>query len=77
MWLRFDEPFWATDAAVWHVVGGDAAIRTWINLAPATGEPVLVGLGGGEAARSFAELGDGEAAQAAVDALAYFAEPAE
>lgn len=76
VWLRFEERFWDTDAAVWHAVGGDAAIRTWINLEPITGEPILVGLVGGEAAREFAELGDGDAAQAATDALAFFAAPA-
>ncbi|MGO1769170.1 MAG: FAD-dependent oxidoreductase [Microbacterium sp.] len=75
VWLRFDERFWDTDAAVWHSVGGDAAIRTWINLEPITGEPILVGLVGGEAARAFAELGDDDAAQAATDSLAFFAAP--
>lgn len=76
VWLRFDEEFWtedAADAALWHVVGGEAFIRTWINLAPVLGEPVLVGLVGGETARAFAELDDDEAAQAAVDSLAFFA----
>lgn len=71
-WLRFDEPFWQTEAAVWHLVGGDALVRTWINLAPSTGEPILVGIVGGEAAAEFAELDDGDAAQAAIDALGFF-----
>lgn len=72
-WLRFNEPFWDAEEALWHVSGGDAAIRTWVNLLPATGEPILVGLVGGEAARTFAELGEGEATQAAIDSLAFFA----
>ncbi|RCS57253.1 flavin monoamine oxidase family protein [Microbacterium sp. JB110] len=74
VWLRFDEPFWQASEALWHVVDGDAAVRTWINLQPSTGEPILVGLIGGDAARAFAEMSDDEAAQAAVDSLAFFAE---
>lgn len=73
IWLRFDEPFWDAEAAIWHVVGGDGLIRTWLNLEPATGEPVLVGLVGGAAAEEFAELGDGDAESAALASLAYFA----
>ncbi|MGO1851173.1 FAD-dependent oxidoreductase [Microbacterium sp.] len=74
VWLRFDEPFWQASEALWHVVDGDAAVRTWINLQPSTGEAILVGLIGGDAARAFAEMSDDEAAQAAVDSLAFFAE---
>lgn len=74
VWLRFDEAFWAEDApAIWHVVGGDALIRTWLNLQPATGEPVLVGLVGGAAATQFADLDDRDAETAALASLAYFA----
>lgn len=76
VWLRFDEAFWLTDAAIWHVVDGDAAIRTWINLKPATGENVLVGRVGGAAARDFAELSDDEAVSLAVESLRLFAPPA-
>ncbi|WP_460796042.1 flavin monoamine oxidase family protein [Microbacterium sp. GXF0217] len=76
IWLRFDEAFWDTEAALWHVVDGDALIRTWFNLAPGTGEPVLVGLVGGEAAEEFAELGDQDAVVAALASLAPFI-PAE
>ncbi|WP_243228257.1 FAD-dependent oxidoreductase [Microbacterium sp. CIAB417] len=72
IWLRFDEPFWESEAAFWHVVGGDGVIRTWLNLLPTTGEPVLVGLVGGTAAEEFAALGDQEAVAAAVAALAPF-----
>ncbi|MFT4234906.1 MAG: FAD-dependent oxidoreductase [Microbacterium sp.] len=72
VWLTFDEAFWATDAAIWLVEGGDGAIRTWLNLAPATGEPVLVGLVGGQAAADFAALDDDEAQAQALASLAYF-----
>lgn len=71
VWMRFDEPFWTTDAAIWHIIGGDAGIRTWLNLEPVTGEPVLVGLVGGAAAEAFAALGEGDAERAALAALAY------
>lgn len=73
IWLRYDEAFWRTDAVLWHVVGGDAAIRTWINLEPVTGEPVLVGRLGGEAAAEFAQLDDAAALQSALASLAPFA----
>ncbi len=76
VWLRFEEDFWRTDAAVWHVVGGDATIRTWINLKPATGENVLVGRVGGAAAREFAELPEDEAVARALESLRLFAPPA-
>ncbi|MDN3310912.1 FAD-dependent oxidoreductase [Microbacterium oryzae] len=72
-WLRFEERFWSTDAVIWHVVGGDALIRTWFNLEPVTGEPVLVGLVGGGAAAEFAALDDDEAVTAALASLAFFA----
>lgn len=72
VWLRFDEPFWDTDATIWHLVGGDGMIRTWLNLQPATGEPVLVGLVGGSAAEEFAALADEDAEAAALASLAFF-----
>ncbi|MDN3445484.1 FAD-dependent oxidoreductase [Microbacterium sp. APC 3901] len=59
-------------ATLWHVVGGDALIRTWINLAPATGENVVVGIVGGEAAGTFAELSEQKALEAAIASLAPF-----
>jgi len=67
-----------TDAAeapapsIWHVVGGDTMIRTWIDLAPTTGENILVGIVGGEAAGEFAELDDQKALAAAIASLAPF-----
>jgi monoamine oxidase len=72
VWLRFEQPLVDTEAALWHVVGGDAAIRTWFNLAPATGEPLLVGVVGGSAAEDFARLDDDAALAAALGSLAPF-----
>ncbi|WP_402845382.1 FAD-dependent oxidoreductase [Microbacterium sp. GXS0129] len=72
VWLRFDEPVIETDASLWHVVGGDATIRTWLNLAPATGENILVGLVGGAAAGEFAKLDDDAAKAAALASLTPF-----
>ncbi|WP_433675317.1 FAD-dependent oxidoreductase [Microbacterium gorillae] len=72
VWLRFDEPVIETDASLWHTVGGDATIRTWLNLAPVTGENILVGLIGGAAAGEFAKLGDDDARTAALASLAPF-----
>lgn len=60
------------EAMLWHVVGGDALIRTWINLAPATGENVVVGIVGGEAAATFAEMSEQKALEAAIASLAPF-----
>ena len=77
VWMRFDEPFWETDALIWHVVGGDGLIRTWLNLLPATGEPVLVGLVGGEDAAQFASLTERDAAVAARASLAFFVPAAD
>ena len=77
IWLRFDEPFWDAEETIWHVVGGDAAVRTWLNLQPVTGEAVLVGLVGGLAAQEFAALDDQAAVIAAVTALGPFTTPAE
>ena len=72
VWLRWDEPFWDAEEAVWHTVGGDALIRTWVNLRPATGENVLVGIVGGDAAREFAELDDEAAVEAALESLGVY-----
>ncbi|WP_261167145.1 FAD-dependent oxidoreductase [Microbacterium sp. Marseille-Q6965] len=74
LWLRFEEPFWTAEAAVWLLVDDEAAVRTWVNLAPLTGDPILVGLVGGEAARAFAELSEADAVQAALDSLTPFAD---
>ena len=72
VWAQFDEAFWKVDADIWHVIGGDAPIRTWLNLQPVTGKPVLVGLVGGAEAEAFAKLGDAEAKAAVRESLRFF-----
>ncbi|MEL4319777.1 FAD-dependent oxidoreductase [Leifsonia sp. YIM 134122] len=52
VWLRFDEPFWSTDATVWSTIAAGSPVGLWVNLLPDTGYPVLVGtVAAGEAAR--------------------------
>lgn len=78
VWMRFDEPFWDAEQTIWHVVGGDGLIHTWINLLPVIGEPVLVGIVGGAEAEQFAALNERDAQTAARQSLAFFApEPAD
>ncbi|PRB14808.1 FAD-dependent oxidoreductase [Microbacterium sp. MYb62] len=72
VWLRWDEPFWDDEHAIWHAVGADVVIPTWINLRPATGENVLVGIVGGAAAAEFAGLDEEEAIEAALASLALY-----
>lgn len=74
VWLRFDKPFWSTDAAVWSIVGSDSDITDWVNLQAVTGEPVLVGIVGGKAARRVAKLSDDALLESVLTALAPFAE---
>lgn len=69
VWLRWDEPWWESDAEVWVRVGDPFA---WFDLAPATGEAVLLGLVGGDDARRLGARGDDDLRQAAVAALAPF-----
>jgi monoamine oxidase len=73
VWLRFDRPFWSTDAAAWGLVGTNDDITTWVNLEVITGEPVLVGIVGGRAARDTVALTDDELVAAAMRALEPFA----
>ena len=74
VWLRFDKPFWSTDAAIWSIVGSDSDITEWVNLQAVTGESVLVGLVGGKAARRVAKLSDDDLVESVLTALAPFAE---
>jgi len=73
VWLRFDKPFWSTDAAVWSIVGSGSDITDWVNLQAVTGEPVLVGIVGGKAARRVVKLSDDELVESVLTALAPFA----
>lgn len=62
--IGFDEPFWDTEAVVWFTDAPEAAVPLWFNLLPVTGENVLLGIVGGEAAIELAGLDD----QAVLDA---------
>lgn len=72
VWLRFDEPFWDTDASLWTVVGGDADFPVWVNLMPLTGQPVLMGIVAAENAVRLAEVSDAEFLEAALLGLEPF-----
>lgn len=72
VWLRFDERFWTTDAVVWQSVGTQSPFSTWFNLEPLTGEPILVGLIGGDAATELADSSDDDFASAALAGLIPF-----
>ena len=73
VWLRFDEPFWTTDATAWRLTESESDLTTWINLQPLTGEPVLVALVGGDAAERVAAMSDDAVIAAAIEALTPFA----
>lgn len=76
LWLRFDEPFWDTEAlsaSRWSLVGSEAGVTEWLNLQPVTGEPVLVGLIGADQALSLQPLSDDELLTVAQTALEPFA----
>lgn len=83
IWMRYDEPFWDTEASLWHVVGDGhvsgglmpanaVSVRTWINLQPVTGDKLLVGIVGGDDAEKFAELDDAAALLSALTSLEVF-----
>lgn len=73
VWARFDRRFWTSDAPLWSIVGSGLPIRDWINLAPLTGESVLVGLVGAEDADALALLDDARLTAAVRGSLAPFA----
>ncbi|MDQ1553503.1 MAG: hypothetical protein QOK46_581, partial [Microbacteriaceae bacterium] len=73
IWLKFDKPFWSTDAAVWNLVGTADDITTWYNLEQITGDPVLVGLVGGDAALRVAKLDEAQLVASALTSLRPFA----
>lgn len=60
-WFEFDEKFWSEDAQMWTWLDpGDNPFDEWFNLEPATGEPVLLALVGGSAARELETKSDDE-----------------
>ena len=72
VWLRFEEPFWTTDAPLWTIVGGDPDFPVWVNLLPLTGEPVLMGVVAAENADRLAKVSDDDFLVAALSALEPF-----
>jgi len=72
VWLRFDEPFWDTEAQYWTVVGTDSDFPVWVNMMPITGEPVLVGMVAAENAVRLAEATDEEFLASALHSLQPF-----
>ncbi len=72
VWLRFDQPFWSTQARLWTVVGGDPDFAVWINMMPLTGEPILMGMVAAENATRLSELNDEAFLSAALGALEPF-----
>ncbi|WP_092553886.1 flavin monoamine oxidase family protein [Herbiconiux ginsengi] len=72
LWLRFDEPFWSTDATVLSVVDETSEIAEWINLLPATGQPILVGLTAAEDVPVTLKQSDDEFIEAALRTLVPF-----
>ncbi|MFN0095555.1 MAG: flavin monoamine oxidase family protein [Dehalococcoidia bacterium] len=73
LWLRFEKPFWKEPAVFWTLVAPRGTpYREWINLEPLTGEPVLLGLNGGDTARAWASRSDAEHEEAALAALRAF-----
>ena len=74
IWLRFEEPFWDTDAALWTTVGDDTLdFRVWVNMMPITNEPILVGFVSGEQALGVAKADNSEFTDAALRSLEPFA----
>jgi monoamine oxidase len=73
VWLRYDEPFWASEATVWSIADPETDFPIWLNLLPVTGDPVLVGYATAEAAQRVAELSDDEVVSRAIGSLAAFA----
>ena len=71
--MEFETAFWSTDATWWVREDDDELIRLWVNLQPATGRPVLLGIVAGERARELSELNDADLQAAARRSLAPFA----
>ncbi len=68
LWLRFDTRFWSDEALMWTIVDDDG-FAEWFNLAPVTGEPVLLAIVGGSRAREMQELSDEQAVARAMRSL--------
>ena len=74
VWLRFEAPLRSGSELVWTRLAPEGTPFTeWYDLWPLTGEPVVLGLLGGETARAWAARSDDEVWAAAVASLAVFA----
>lgn len=72
-WFRFDEQFWSDDTEMWtRLHSKTEPFAEWFNLAPVTGEPVLLSLMGGPLAREWANKSDEEVTDAAMASLQQF-----
>ncbi|AWI27418.1 flavin monoamine oxidase family protein [Streptomyces tirandamycinicus] len=71
LWLAFPRPFWDEDADVieWFDPDDPGLWSWWVNGYKAFGEPVLLGLNGGDHARRLAGAGDEECVAGAMRAL--------
>ena len=75
VWLRWDAPWWRTDALQWTAVAPVVpAMSEWFDIAPVSGgAPVLLGLLGGSGAREWGARDDDAVAAAAADSLGQYA----
>ncbi|MEI7888427.1 MAG: FAD-dependent oxidoreductase, partial [Actinomycetes bacterium] len=77
-WFRFDEQFWSNETLMWTQISPNPAsaaeqpFTEWFNMAPLTGEPVLLALLGGPTARAWANKSDEEVQSTAMSALQNF-----
>ncbi|WP_291052013.1 FAD-dependent oxidoreductase [Herbiconiux sp.] len=72
LWLRFDEPFWSTEATVLSVIDETSEIAEWINLLPSTGQPILIGLTAADDVPVAGKQSDADFIQAALVSLEPF-----
>jgi monoamine oxidase len=73
VWFVFPEQFWSNESLMWTRVDEPGTpFREWFNLAPLTGEPVLLALHGGRTARAWAERSDDDLRAAGLAALQQF-----
>ncbi|MEO6310569.1 MAG: FAD-dependent oxidoreductase [Leifsonia sp.] len=72
IWLRYDTPFWTTDAELWNVVGDGVDFPVWVNLLPLTGQPVLMGMTAADSALRLAKENDDAVLAAALRSLEPF-----
>ncbi|MGV8882861.1 MAG: FAD-dependent oxidoreductase [Rhodoglobus sp.] len=72
--MDFETAFWETDALWWVNENEDGPIRLWVNLLPATGRPVLLGVVAAQNALELAEADDAKVLAMARKSLEPFAQ---